>query len=74
MVDGIPTCLALTSWTPVSHQNSLPVRYYMTIETPEISIDEEHGSAHYEPEGRTYDQRGHVHEQTKRGLFIDSYC
>jgi hypothetical protein len=74
MVSSIATCLALTPWTPVSHQNSLPVRYDITIEAPEISIDEEHGCAHYEPEGRTYDRRGHVHEERKRGLFIDSYC
>ena len=74
MVNSIPTCLALTPWTPVSHQNSLPVKYYITIEAPEISIEEEHGSAHPEPEGLAYDQHGHVHQQRKRGLFIDSYC
>jgi hypothetical protein len=75
MVNSIPTCLALTPWTPVSHQNnSLPVRYYMTIEAPEMSIDEEQGSAHHEPEGLAYDRHGHVHQQRKRGLFIDSYC
>ena len=46
----------------------------MTIEAPEMSIDEEQGSAHHEPEGLAYDRHGHVHQQRKRGLFIDSYC
>jgi len=74
MVNSISTCLALTPWNPVPHQNSLPVRYYITTEAPEISIEEEHGAAHHEPEGLAYDQHGHVHQQRKRGLFIDSYC
>jgi hypothetical protein len=48
MVNSIPTCLALTPWTPVSHQNSLPVKYYITIEAPEMSImDQALGQSKY---------------------------
>jgi hypothetical protein len=39
-----------------------------------MSIAEEQGSAHHEPEVLGYDQHGYVYQQIKRGLFIDSYC
>jgi len=74
MVNSISTCLALTPWTPVSHHNFLPVKYFHTIQAPEMSLDEEQGYAPHEPEALGYDQHGHIHQQTKRGLFIDSYC
>jgi hypothetical protein len=38
-----------------------------------MSIDEEQGTAHREPESMGYDQHGHVYQQTKRGFFIDTY-
>ena len=73
MVNSIPTCLALTPWTGVSHQNFLPVKYFNATQAPEMSLDEEQGSDHHEAEALGYDKDGRVHQQTKRGLFIDSY-
>jgi hypothetical protein len=73
MVSSVSTSLALIPWTEVSHRNSLPVRYSIPIRAPEMSIDEEQGTAHREPESMGYDQHGHVYQQTKRGFFIDSY-
>ncbi len=74
MVNNISTCLALTPWTPVSHQNFLPVKYFNVIQASEMPYDEEQGSYHHEAEVLGYDKHGHVLQQTRRGLFIDSHC
>jgi len=78
MLNTISTSLALTRWTPpVSQHDFLPARYSIVIQPTEMFTDEEWEFAHRRSNGSEdlgYDQRGHVHQQPKRGLIIDSYC
>lgn len=79
MVNSVSTCLALTPWTLplVPQQNSTLVKHCITIQPIEMFIDAEQEFTHRrsnESEDLGYDQHGHIHQQTKRGLFIDSYC
>jgi hypothetical protein len=78
MLNTISTSLALTRWTPpASQQDLLPASYRIVSQPTELFTDEEGEFAHRrsnESEDLGYDQRAHVHQQSKRGLIIDSYC
>jgi hypothetical protein len=67
-----------TPWpSPFSYLNLLPVRYSITVEAREISIGREQENEYDFSKtagGLRYNHKGYFHQETKKGVLIDSYA